>query len=154
MALAAPVPTGLPTWNHSKTEALAGYMCHSKSVLLSMYEFSPANMSECKVSLSPYHERSPNSEAEFLASFWPKGGAGWNALRALRAILRSGSHAHRKRLRQSRKPVAHTRDGVSGVRKTERDKILTRRLFRTGLARFQCLRSFSFHLALAFAGQD
>ena len=43
---------------------------------------APANISECKVSLaarwsgpalSPYHERSPNSEAEFLASFWPKG---------------------------------------------------------------------------------
>ena len=45
----------------------------------------PANISECKVSLaarwsgpalSPYHERSHNSEAEFLASFWPKGGSG------------------------------------------------------------------------------
>ena len=40
------------------------------------------------------------------------------------------------------------------TRKTERDKISTRRLSRTVLARFQCLRSLSFHLALAFAGQE
>ena len=46
------------------------------------------------------------------------------------------------------------KDGVSGVRKTERDKISTRRLSRTVLARFQCLRSLSFHLALAFTGQE
>ena len=71
---------------------------------------STASISECNLSLaarwsrptlSPYHERSPNSEAEFFASSWLKGGAGWNALRARRVILRSGSRAHRKRLRPS-----------------------------------------------------
>ena len=30
---------GLPTWNHSKIEALAVDMCHSKSVIQSMYVF-------------------------------------------------------------------------------------------------------------------
>ena len=51
--------------------------------------------------LSPYHERSPNSEAEFLASFWPKGGAGWNALRARRA----------RALRWNRDCSTHARHG-------------------------------------------
>ena len=46
---------------------------------------APANTSECKVSLAARWlgpALSPYSEAEFLVSFWPKGGAGWNALRA------------------------------------------------------------------------
>ena len=46
---------------------------------------APANISECKVSLaarwsgpalSPYHERSPNSEAEFSRFFLAEGGSG------------------------------------------------------------------------------
>ena len=31
---------GLPTWNHSKTEELAGYTSHSKSVMQSLHAFS------------------------------------------------------------------------------------------------------------------
>ena len=34
--------------------------------------------------LSPYRKQSPNSQCSFLASFWPKGGARWNALPARR----------------------------------------------------------------------
>ena len=45
--------------------------------------------------------------------------------------------------------AANAKEGVSGVRKTEREKTSSRRLSRTALARFQCLS-----LALAFAGQE
>ena len=71
---------------------------------------APDNISECKVSLAarwlgpalnPYHERNPNSEAEFLASFWQNGGAGWNALRARRA----------RALRWNRDCSTHARHG-------------------------------------------
>ena len=36
----APTREDLPTWNHSKTEALAGYTSHSKSVMQSLHAFS------------------------------------------------------------------------------------------------------------------
>ena len=79
--------------------------------------------------LSPYRKQSPNSQCSFLASFWPKGGARWNALPARRArTQRTEYQASNRRSETKHHP---------------------RRLSRTVLARFLCLS-----LVLAFAGQE
>ena len=51
--------------------------------------------------------------------------------------------------RFARATAANAKEGVSGVRKTEREKTSSRRLSRTALARFQCLS-----FALTFADKS
>ena len=79
--------------------------------------------------LSPYRKQSPNSQCSFLASFWPKGGARWNALPARRArTQRTEYQASNRRSETKHHPVVY---------------------LAPFLARFLCLS-----LVLAFAGQE
>ena len=58
--------------------------------------------------LSPYRKQSPNSQCSFLASFWPKGGARWNALPARRArTQRTEYQASNRRSETKHHPVVY-----------------------------------------------